>query len=353
MTKPKPGTRIESNPITRLELEKFTTFDKLAMDFSPGLNVIIGANSTGKTHVLKVIYSLCRALGETEGGVWDKLDGNFLPHSGYMGSLVHKGKAKAAKIRLSIKDQEFVIDVFRDKEEHGSIAINADEFMGAKHRQTVYIPSKDMLVHAPGLRSLFATRDLQFELLYADLLDEVYLPRLKQLTAAQNALLDKVEGVIGGTIEVRGEYFFLKDKKGELEFSLLSEGFRKFALLWILIRNGSLSPGSVLLWDEPETNLNPKLQGTIVEVLMELQRAGVQVFIATHNYVLLKEIHLRMKRDKKGKITDKVMFHSLYWEDKVLQVASTNDYLQITPNVIQDTFMDLYDRDVKRAMGVE
>ena len=48
-------------------------------------------------------------------------------------------------------------------------------------------------------------------------------------------------------------------KRGNIEFSLLSEGVRKLALLWILIPNGTLSSGSVLLWDEPETNLNPKL----------------------------------------------------------------------------------------------
>ena len=44
-----------------------------------------------------------------------------------------------------------------------------------------------------------------------------------------------------------------------IEFTLLAEGLRKLGLLWLLIRNGSLKPGAVLFWDEPETNLNPKL----------------------------------------------------------------------------------------------
>ncbi|MBK9014263.1 MAG: AAA family ATPase [Saprospiraceae bacterium] len=46
-----------ANKIKRLELENFTCFGKVAMDFSPGINVIIGENGTGKTHLLKVLYA--------------------------------------------------------------------------------------------------------------------------------------------------------------------------------------------------------------------------------------------------------------------------------------------------------
>jgi len=60
--------------------------------------------------------------------------------------------------------------------------------------------------------------------------------------------------------------FFLKNKQGELEFTLVAEGYRKLGLLWLLIQNGSLLNGSVLFWDEPETNLNPKLLETVVRI---------------------------------------------------------------------------------------
>ena len=45
------------NKIQRLELENFTCFAKAEMDFSSGINVFIGENGTGKTHVLKVLYA--------------------------------------------------------------------------------------------------------------------------------------------------------------------------------------------------------------------------------------------------------------------------------------------------------
>ncbi|MEK7257758.1 MAG: AAA family ATPase, partial [Bacteroidota bacterium] len=47
-----------ANKIKRLELENFTCFGKVGMDFSPGINVFIGENGTGKTHLLKVLYFL-------------------------------------------------------------------------------------------------------------------------------------------------------------------------------------------------------------------------------------------------------------------------------------------------------
>ena len=46
------------NKIKQLKLENFTCFSKAEMDFSSGINVFIGENGTGKTHVLKILFSL-------------------------------------------------------------------------------------------------------------------------------------------------------------------------------------------------------------------------------------------------------------------------------------------------------
>ena len=104
--------------------------------------------------------------------------------------------------------------------------------------------------------------------------------------------------------------------------------------------------GAVLFWDEPETNLNPKLYGVVIDVLLELQRIGVQVFLATHDYVILKELDLQAKEG------DKVAFHSLYRSEETGEIAcqSTNSFLQIHPNAISEVFDSIYDRDVRRAL---
>ena len=37
-------------------------FGEADFEFSPGLNVLIGANGTGKSHVLKLLYSILRPM---------------------------------------------------------------------------------------------------------------------------------------------------------------------------------------------------------------------------------------------------------------------------------------------------
>jgi AAA15 family ATPase/GTPase len=123
---------------------------------------------------------------------------------------------------------------------------------------------------------------------------------------------------------------------------------RKLGLLWLLIQNGTLFKGSVLFWDEPEANLNPKVMKILIEILLKLQREGVQIFLATHDYVVLKEIDLQRQEQ------DQVQFVAMYREREQphavrCQVASS--YKDIHENAIADTFADLYDREVKKALG--
>ena len=78
-----------------------------------------------------------------------------------------------------------------------------------------------------------------------------------------------------------------------------------------------------------------------------MQRAGVQVFLATHDYVILKELDLRTTA------ADKVAFHSLFRKEGTGEVecATTYSYLRIHPNAIADTFTDLYNREIERSLG--
>ena len=182
---------------------------------------------------------------------------------------------------------------------------------------------------------------------YHDILQRAYLPPLRKLAQAPlQKQLDGLKAAMGGSVVIKGEEFFLDTGDGFLEFTLLAEGLRKLALLQLLIRNGTLRPGAALFWDEPETNLNPKLLNVAMQSLLELQRAGVQIFLATHDYVVLEELNLQQQED------DALLFHALYrGESGDLACNTVSNYLGIYPNVIMDTFDDLYDREIKRSLG--
>ena len=81
---------------------------------------------------------------------------------------------------------------------------------------------------------------------------------------------------------------------------LVAEGFRKIAMLGHIVANRSIQSNSLLLWDEPECNLNSKLIRVIAVVLTELASNGPQIIIATHSLFLLKELDF-CERSKKKK----------------------------------------------------
>ncbi len=204
-----------------------------------------------------------------------------------------------------------------------------------------------MMANAPGFRSLYSLRHIHFEEVYADIIDRAFLGTLRgPIDTDRKKLLDFLQQSMEGKVISKNEEFFLKSPQGELEFTLLAEGIRKLGLLWILIQNGTLLAGSVLLWDEPETNLNPKLMRTVVQILIELQRMGVQVFVTTHNYHLLKEFDLQLAPQ------DKALFHSLYRDtQRDVQVASFACYDDLQPNAIDETLGTLADREIRQQMG--
>ena len=339
--------------LTRVKLERFTAFRKLDLPLSPGINVFIGANATGKTHLLKVLYAACDVT-RTGDSLPDKLVRVFLPNGRRLGRLVSRKKGSTeCTLEVQGRGNRFRVRFSNhaktslDARVTGAAGPGADGWMDSPVECT-YIPVKEMLANAPGFRSLYAARETHFEEVYSDVIDRAFLPPLKGPPAAEREKLLKMAGKhVRGEIVTKEEEFFLRTPQGLIEFTLLAEGLRKLALLVRLIQNGTLSRGAVLFWDEPETNLNPSVMGSVVEVLLELQKAGVQVFLATHNYVLLKEFDLRRK--KSGKLE----FHALYRDDGSgdIKCESTTEYLKIRPNAVADTFSDLYDRDIKRALA--
>ena len=46
--------------LERLRIRNFTVFAEAEFNFSPGLNIIVGTNGTGKSHVLKLGYMVNR-----------------------------------------------------------------------------------------------------------------------------------------------------------------------------------------------------------------------------------------------------------------------------------------------------
>ena len=48
-------------PLTKIEANNFTVFENIEIPFNKGLNVLVGENGMGKTHIMKLAYAACQA----------------------------------------------------------------------------------------------------------------------------------------------------------------------------------------------------------------------------------------------------------------------------------------------------
>ena len=335
-----------STAITRIRLERFAAFESLVLLPSPGVNAFLGANGTGKTHLMKVAYAACDARS-SNARFPDKLARLFLPSNQNMGRLVKRRRGRSRAIAEVAWGAPFVRTTFSNLTKSPASANVRERRTPERSGPSAYIPVKEMLANAPGFRSLYAARSIHFEEIYSDILDRAFLPPLLGAPdRARRQLLDTLRRALEGRVWYEGEEFFIRSKQGKLEFTLLAEGLRKLGLLWLLIQNGTLTEGSILFWDEPETNLNPRLFRPVIEILLELQRQGVQIFIATHDYLILKLLDLRTTPE------DTVAYHALYRDEHGELVCNTADsYLDITPNAIAEAFSNVYDLEIRRSLG--
>lgn len=336
--------------LSQIKLENFTSFEILDLKLSAGINVLIGANGTGKTHLMKVLYAACAiTLGEDlEKNFAQKLRNVFNPYEGRMGRLARR-QTGSVRSRIVISQHggaKLAAEFSNHTDKPEGIKVTGETAWKKTALESSYIPVKEMLAHAPGFLATASRREIAFEEVYVDIIKRAFLPKLMgQPNADRQTLLTALQKAIDGKVVTKGEHFFLKNKQGDLEFTLLAEGIRKLALIWILIQNGTLQSGSILFWDEPEANLNPALMGQVVEVILALQRLGVQVVMSTHNYVLLKEFDLRKKPQ------DKVRYVSLFRNEQgSVSSHDSDNYRSIDPNAIADTFTDLYERDMLRSL---
>ena len=351
LSESRPAQGRKRGPLTRILLERFTAFEQLDLELGPGINVFIGANGTGKTHLLKVAYAACEFnVPDTDvvGPEWhflDKLARVFLPSRNDVQRLVrHPSEDRQAIVEVWRGGLRFRVSVSNRTRGRGSFT-NLD--WPGDTIKSAFIPVKEMLSHAPGFRSLYKQREIHFEETHSDIIDRAYLPPLRAQKDNSLRRLEKdLEDAIGGTVSVDGEEFFVENGDGRIEFMLLAEGLRKLGLLWLLVRNGTLPNGSVLFWDEPEANLNPGLVTVVVDVLLQLQRAGVQILLATHDYAVLKELELLTEE------SDEVCFHTLYRDSEgELSCESATRPFELRHSPIAEAFTSLYDREIERSLG--
>lgn len=319
--------------LKQLKITNFTAFAKATFDFSPGLNAIVGANGTGKTHVLKLGYLFARAWPELErSGVEltksgaeayfeKRLMGLFRPDR--LAHLLRSGVSGKSEIGAELEDSAWPVEDIGNAQQRTaswwftflrkgqeSARIQAVQLPDNSvldvwdwSREPILIPSKEVVSLFEGLIGLFERYEIQLDESYRDLAVAMSIPERRTPSGLLPDLLSKLSHAIGGELELeKGKLVLRQSAGGQLEPHLIAEGFRKLGMLLYLVRNEVIAPGRTLFWDEPEANLNPELIRPLIEVVVALAEKGIQVILATHSLFVLREIEILLREPDYQKV---------------------------------------------------
>lgn len=358
--------------IKSLKLKEFMLFEDLEINWSSNINIICGENSTGKTSLLKVMYAATKPFSngqlknktkeQISEEVLKKIQGIFRPDEMKIGRLVKRKRgSNQAKIQIDLKSnekntEELEIEFGSRKEKHLDLKTSLSLKENTAKFEPVYIPPKEMISATEHFQTLYEEYHLDFEEMYYDLAKLLDRPLKRGAnTQEQLAVLKSFEEIINGNIIQKDKRFYLKVKgKGEFEMGLVSEGYRKLATILYLISSGSLNKNSILFWDEPETNMNPKMAKSIVDAVVELAKMGVQVFITTHDYFIQQAFNMVAAYPKVNKNKLEVKFISLYFdENENLNAETAKETSELQHNSIMEEFNEFYNREQDLIYGNE
>ena len=234
-----------NHAITQLQLSNFTKFGELSFDFSPRINVIIGANGTGKTHLLKAAYALCcgRNNFKTDAeidsddlgnAVSAKLLGVFMPLDNKIGNLRRNGVGNSgnAQLRAVFASEKKLHLSFHTNSK--SVVMHDRSAYDQAQPASVYIPTKEVLSFMEGFASLYKKFNLSFDQTYADIVDWLDLPpaRSEQIDGKPKWAIDEIEKTIGGKFVFHGGgRVTFKTVDAEFSANAMAEGFRKAGML--------------------------------------------------------------------------------------------------------------------------
>lgn len=297
--------------IKQLSFKNFVSHKDLRLNKLGSVNLILGKNDTGKTAILKMMYASLSAIVlynqrkaneeiSLKKVLSEKLLSTFQPGKKGLGELVNKLEKDKLRVDLEFEHQNFS---FKDRlyfsygESTVNSIIDCQESIGKPDPsfRPIFIPAKEVLT---SLKAIRATRDNLnipgFDDTYLDLIRSLVIPTQKGKVKSELVKVnDLLEGLFEGNIvQSSDDDFIFKKGNTEYQIALTAEGVKKIGILTTLIRNRQLTPNAVLFMDEPENALHPEAVRVLVDMIFLMAKSGMQIFLATHSYFVLKQVYL-------------------------------------------------------------
>lgn len=275
------------------------------------ISVIAGYNGSGKTTISKCLYGMLELMQsrELDSNIaidyWSRLFSN---------QMTTIGRDERDEIKLIDGDCFLsfsrICDEFRitRSEEHGS-------------RKAIYLrsPSRWSDPFSDQLR------------------EELSKPMLKDSSRAlleYKRILDK--NASGYLKRVGDGYAYVDEDFPDAEISIYNtaSGVMLFLELSRLIGNGTITPESVLIIDEPETNLHPEKQVSLARVLVEIAKEmGIKLFLSSHNIYFIRALEVALNENG----IDDYKFYAMR-KDKNSKLYNAIDVSDNTEEIYQELY---------------
>ncbi len=293
--------------IKQLDIEGITVFPKrTTFSFVPGINMIVGGNDSGKSHLLKLAYittkwtrRLDAKLLETAQEMNAGLARDVMRVFGtahLSGTIAQYKSSGRAQLAVQFSDSSTELRAQWQRGDNDSLSLRP-QAIDLPAEQSVFITPKEVLSLYPCY--------MQVGKEYPELLDgaswdlccalEDEGSNRASLSAELLRVKILIERLLGGRLcRKEGRFYLHRMGYDLIELNLIAEGFKRLGMLGLLIGNGRVSPGCTLFWDEPEMNLNARHLPVLVEIMVGLCKAGVQLMLSTHSLFFLRELHLQL-----------------------------------------------------------
>ncbi|TYT73726.1 AAA family ATPase [Desulfobotulus mexicanus] len=296
-------------------IKNLSVFSEAKLHFSPGLNVLIGENGCGKSHLLKTAYAVMAASaeeGRKPGGespskttlqkiLADKLIHVLRPES--LGRIARRKQGKErCELSFSFADKTLDCAFHFSSSSRSEVQLTKLPEIW-QDKAPVFLPTRELMTLYPNFVSVYENHYLELEESWRDtciLLGALALkgPREKKVAELLAPLEKAMDGKV--LLDQNGRFYLQRTGQGRIEMSLVAEGLRKLAMVSRLIATGTLLDKGCLFWDEPEASLNPRLIRLVAEVMISLAENGIQIFAATHSLFLLKELEVLSRQKNKS-----------------------------------------------------
>lgn len=264
------------------------------------INLIIGSNGSGKTILLKSLYAATKTIEQYRRGKDSRKDNEILFDKLYwtfqvdqLGKIVRSGTKNAEFTMEKDKQQEFSFSFGSSTERQVKVKSNTCK---PTNVDSIFIPAKevlsllDIILRAREIDKEFGFDDTYYELARSLRIRPTKGRNYPEFAKSRDLLQNSLGGSL--TFDEKNKEWIFRQGNRTYSISSTSEGIKKMSILDTLLGNHYLKKGAVVFIDEPEAALHPSLISTFMDIIEILTNAGLQFFISSHSYFVIKKLYL-------------------------------------------------------------